>query len=101
MIDRQLCRIPNCSNWSELRNTIGGIRRYRSLCEVHRRPKRQNRSEFNFNKCDICHESVKSQRHRTGGVGTPYTKENVIMMCKDCHYIEHGKHYSHLTPEEN
>lgn len=91
MIDRQICRISGCNNWGELRNTVKGVRRYRDICETHRRPKRQNRKPFNLSICENCGASEKCHRHRIGGIGTPYIRENVIVLCYECHFVEHGK----------
>ena len=89
MIVRQKCKIDGCESWGEYRGTVRGIKRYRALCEIHRRPRRKNRKPFDLSKCQKCGKADSCERHRFGGQGTVYSEDNVIVLCKACHRKVH------------
>lgn len=89
MLIRKECSVDGCTNLSELRETLRGKKRYRSLCETHRRPGRHRRKLFNRSFCELCKSTEKIERHRLNGVGSEYCVENVICLCQKCHNKVH------------
>lgn len=96
MIVRQQCRVYGCTKLGELRDTVKGIKRYRDLCTDCRRPKRMERFKIDNSKCEKCGKLGKNDRHRLGDPSRAYTRENVIVLCKNCHADAHGRTWKRI-----
>lgn len=95
---RPLCigDINTCINLADYKETRNGIRKYKTLCSKHRRPKNQSVSFNNPRSkrhiplvdCSLCESTKSLERHRVMR-GMPYTPKQVVVLCQSCHNFVH------------
>jgi 5-methylcytosine-specific restriction endonuclease McrA len=104
--ERPLCEIEGCNNLAMMLGLNKGIRQYAKLCTSHHRKKYKMKNghdrryilylnglgEWTKKPCQRCgwNESY-CDLHRIveGKDGGKYTMDNVLILCPNCHRIEH------------
>lgn len=95
MINRGTCKVDDCDRPNAYRGRVAGIITYRTLCEKHRRPGRSSVNDRRWkgfvdnSKCERCGwDKAPCERHRKTSNRT-YHRDNVIVLCPNCHKVEH------------
>ena len=103
---QKVCKTSNCNNLGFMRGTRNGIKRYSPWCKLCASkkwnlnprnlmsPRDRLRYDFKGFSCSLCGWNKAScDLHRIipGHEGGKYTKENISILCPNCHREVHKK----------
>jgi hypothetical protein len=98
MPDERPCCVPGCLRRGRNKGFQKGVRRYDKFCEVHHKerlrpdheiPGLAGKQQIQNDHCEKCGWSESScDRHRIDP-SKGYFRENVIVLCPNCHRVEH------------
>jgi len=90
--NRAICSVEGCSNVVRNKGFQSGRRRYDSVCQRHHKLSMLNSEgqlTIDNSACEKCGWNLAPcDRHRINPTG-PYTRENVKVLCPNCHRLKH------------
>jgi hypothetical protein len=89
--ERKKCCVEGCDLLVAIKSHHNGVPYYRKTCEKHRNHHRPNHESI-IETCSICGWVGHCDKHRIklGKDGGRYTKDNVLVLCPNCHRHYHG-----------